>query len=254
MRAETERFVQSRSGDVRLWTTVCGTPSNGVPILFFNGGPGCNDYLAPVARLIEDVDQVGQIVRFEARGCGRSDRDGRYDLDSLLLDAEAVCQSYGFERWIVLGHSAGVNFALAYALRHPVRTIGVIGLAGGRIVNDREWSATYQARLEAEGEDTGDLVSPANSEVNQQGNAAWRAYCKQPSLLRMLADLLVPCVFINASNDIRPNWPTQQLANLIPYADYVEIAGAAHYLWLTHANELQQELRKSLNFIFERIS
>ena len=154
----------------------------------------------------------------------------------------------------MLGHSAGANFALAYALRHPARTIGVIGLAGGRIVNDREWSATYKARLEAEGEDTGSLISPANAEVNQQGNAAWRAYCKSPKLLRALADLFKPCVFINAVNDIRPNWPTQQLAHLIPNADYIEIPGAAHFIWLTHADELRQVLRNGITFIFERVS
>ena len=56
-----------------------------------------------------------------------------------------------------------------------MRTIGLLGLAGGRIVNDREWSATYQARLEAEGEDTGSLVSPANAEVKQTAKVASEA-------------------------------------------------------------------------------
>lgn len=142
-----ENFVMS--GRTRLWSTVSG---KGTPILFFNGGPGCDDYLEPVARLINDVCQV---VRFEPRGCGRSDWDDNYDLDTLLEDAEVLRKAYGFERCLLLGHSFGPDVALAYALRYPARTIGIIGIAGGRIVNDREWHETYRSRLTSVGEDLG---------------------------------------------------------------------------------------------------
>lgn len=239
--AAEERFVISDSA--RLWTTVSGA---GTPLVFFNGGPGCDDYLAPVAELITDACRV---VRFEPRGCGRSDWDGRYDLDTLLADAEAIRENYGFDCWIVAGHSAGPNVALAYALLHPERTIGLIGIAGGKVVDDRDWSDTYQARLQSVGEDTGGTIFHADPEVNRQGNAGWRAYCRRPALFRELASLAIPCVFINASEDIRPNWPTQQLAQLIPHAHYVEIAGAAHMIWLTHAAELQQAMRNALGYI-----
>ena len=70
-----ERYV--RSGEARLWTCSTGA---GTPFLMFNGGPGCDDYLAPVAAMIEDMCEV---VRFEPRGCGRSDWDGRYDVHTL---------------------------------------------------------------------------------------------------------------------------------------------------------------------------
>jgi len=236
-----ESFVIS--GAARLWSTVSGT---GTPIVFFNGGPGCDDYLEPVARLI---DSEYQVVRFEPRGCGRSDWDGKYDLDTFLLDAEALRGTYAIERWVLLGHSHGPNLALAYALRHPSRTIGVIGIAGGKVVDDREWSEIYRARLNAVGEDSGGKQFHADPDVNRQGNASWRTYCKRPSLLRELADLDIPCVFINAADDIRPNWPTQQLAKLLPQARYVEILGAAHTIWLTHALELQNELWDAVAYI-----
>jgi proline iminopeptidase len=236
-----ERFV--RSGGAQLWSVVSGA---GVPTLFFNGGPGCDDYLEPVARLIEDRCQV---VRFEPRGCGRSDWDGHYDLDTLLGDAEAIREVYAIDRWLLLGHSHGPNLALAYALRHPTRTIGIIGIAGGKVVNDRSWSEAYHERLAAVGEDLGGKVFHAHPDVNRQGNASWHAYCRRPLLFRELAELAVPCVFINAADDIRPTWPTQQLAALLPNARYVEIAGAAHTVWLTHARELQEQLRDALAFI-----
>ena len=236
-----ERFIQS--GEARLWTTVSGT---GMPVLFFNGGPGCDDYLEPVAELI---DERCQVIRFEPRGCGRSDWDGHYDLDTLLQDAEVIREAYGCDRWLLLGHSYGPNVALAYALRHPSRTIGLIGIAGGKIVDDRSWSETYHERLDTVGEDLGGKQFHADPEVNRRGNASWGAYCHRSSLLRDLADLEIPCVFINASQDIRPNWPTQQLAALIPRARYVEISGAAHTVWLTHAAELKSHLHDALDYI-----
>jgi pimeloyl-ACP methyl ester carboxylesterase len=239
--SESERFVTS--GASRLWSVVSG---GGVPLLLFNGGPGCDDYLGPVAQLISDQCNV---IRFEPRGCGRSTWDGKYDLDTLLSDAEAIREEYGVERWIVAGHSAGPDAALAYAIRYPSRTLGVIGIAGGRIVNDRDWSETYQRRRGSVGESTGGKQFHADPDVNRQGSASWREYIHRPELLRDLARLELPCAFINAGNDIRPNWPTQQLAALIPKARYVEIPGAAHQIWLTHAAELQRELQSALSYV-----
>ena len=239
--AENERFVDVPGA--RLWSAASGA---GVPLVLFNGGPGCDDYLAPVARLIEDRCRV---VRFEPRGCGRSTWDGNYDLETLLRDADAVRAAYGFERWIVSGHSAGPNAALAYALGDPTRVIGVIGIAGGKVVDDRSWSETYHQRRNDPGEDHGGNQYRADPAVNPQGNATWREYCRRPALFRELGALRAPCVFINGEKDIRPNWPTQQLAELIPNARYVEIPGAAHYIWLTHAKELQAELRVALAYV-----
>ncbi len=77
-----EKYVTS--GTARLWSITTG---NGLPVLLFNGGPGCDDYLAPVAHMIDDLCRV---IRFEPRGCGKSDWDRNYDLDTLFTDVEAV--------------------------------------------------------------------------------------------------------------------------------------------------------------------
>lgn len=238
---ESEHFVAVPGGEI--WSAKTGA---GVPLVLFNGGPGCDDYLGPVAQLLSDVCSV---VRFEPRGCGRSVWDANYDLDTVLADAEAIRESYGFDRWIVAGHSHGPNLALAYALRYPSRTIGVIGIAGGKIVDDRSWSDAYRSRLEAVGEDNGGKKFHAHPDVNPRGNAAWREYCRRPSLLRELAAFDLPCVFINAGDDIRPNWPTQQLARLVRRALYVEIPGARHYIWLTHPIELGRELQRAVRHL-----
>ena len=207
---------------------------------------GHGDTTAAVANLIDDRCQV---VRFEPRGCGRSEWDGQYGLERLLLDAENIRQAYQFDRIVLLGHSAGPNVALAYALRYPDQTRGVIGIAGGKFVDDRAWSETYRARRDSVGEDMGGKVFQADPKVNPQGNADWKAYCRQATIFQQLAHMTIRCVFISGSEDIRPNWPTQQLAALIPEAQYVEIEGAAHYIWLTHKQALQRELNNALAYI-----
>lgn len=237
----SEQFVDS--GDARIWSCASGT---GIPFLMFNGGPGCDDYLAPVARLIEDVCRV---IRFEPRGCGRSDWDGNYSVETLVDDAEAVRQSYALEDCIVGGHSFGPDLALAYALRFPENVIGLIGIAGGRVVNDRTWHATYKRNLNLVGEDLGGVIFTADPNVNRECNESWRAYIKRPTLLNEISTIGIPATFIYGTRDIRPDWPTRQLAALLPYGQFVEIDRATHTIWLSHAKELGAKLHEAIDRI-----
>jgi len=233
-----ERYVTSNGA--RLWTCSSG---HGTPFLMFNGGPGCDDYLGPVAGMIEDICQV---IRFEPRGCGRSDWDGNYAVETMIEDAESVRRAYGVEGCIVGGHSFGPDLALAYTLRFPDHVIGLIGIAGGRVVNDRTWSEAYHRNLDTVGEDLGGVVFTADDNVNPEGNRSWREYIKRPALFREIAHTRIPATFINGSEDIRPSWPTRQLAALMPNGRYIEIAGAAHAVWLTHATELRAAVREAV--------
>ena len=139
--------------------------------------------------------------------------------------------------------------ALAYALRHPSRVLGLIGIVGGNLLDDRSWSAAYHRGLKEVGEDLGGVEFTADEAVNRDGNRSYREYIKRPSLFREIANLQIPATFINGGEDIRPNWPTRQLAALLPRGEYVEIAGAAHAIWLTHAAELRTELRRAVRRI-----
>ena len=237
-----ERYVYS--GGARIWTCTSG---KGIPFLMFNGGPGCDDYLDPVAKLIENVCHV---VRFEPRGCGRSDWDGNYTINVLIDDAEEVRKAYGLDHCIVGGHSFGPDVALAYALRYPLNVIGLIGIAGGRIVNDRTWHSIYRENLMRIGEDVGGAVFNTDSNVNSECTRSWREYIKRPKLLSEIAALQIPATFIFGTEDIRPDWPTRQLAELMPHGEFVEIEGAAHTIWLSHASELGAKLHHAI----ERIS
>lgn len=231
----TEAFVQ-RDG-ARLWTATQGS---GIPLLLCNGGPGCCDYLAPVAAMLDDLAFV---VRFEARGCGRSDAAPSYDVGGAVKDLEAIREHYDIEHWVVGGHSWGPDLALAYALEHPDWVLGLIGIAGGRVVNDRSWHEAYVYGRDHIGEALPEMAYPFNDEVNCQLNASWHAYIQTPSLLRRLAELEVPALFVYGSEDIRPSWPTEQLAELLPQGRFERIEGAAHLVWATHADQVRYYLR-----------
>lgn len=211
---------------VHLWTTAEGVGAQ--IILLSSGGPGCPDYLAPLSALIGNGER--RVVRWEQRGIGRSggDPDGPFTIDQCLADMEAVRASYGCQRWIVAGHSWGADLSLIYALAHPNRCDGLICLAGGRLNNDREWHAAY-----ARGRDAG-LERPLPDDLlpspvaNKQLNADFTRYVQRPTLFREVAALDVPALFVYGADDIRPSWPVEQVAALMPRGRFVSVPGADH--------------------------
>jgi proline iminopeptidase len=211
------------SDGARIWTHRSG---RGVPTVLLNGGPGMADYLGPVAELLGDVCAA---LRFEARGCGRSAPHGPYRLRRFVADVDELRARTGVDRWLVIGHSWGVDLALAYALTHPRRLLGLVGIAGGRVMDDRAWSAVYHAGRHREA--PAPAAAPPNVQVNRALNQDWRTFCRRAGLLAELARLDMPSLFVHGAQDIRPSWPTRQLAALMPDARFVEIAEADHYLW-----------------------
>lgn len=234
----SENYINS--GSYKLWTKKHG--SIGMPIVLCNGGPGCCDYLEPVAELLDNT----QTIHFEHRGCGRSDVSDKYSIQTSLEDLEAVRQYYGFEKWIVLGHSWGADLALFYALEYPQHTKAFICLAGGRVHNDRDWHAEYRQGREANLESELDYAFPHNLEVNKQVNLSWKSYIKQPDLLARLSKTTKPALFVYGKKDIRPSWAVEQVANLLPEADMFLFDNADHHLWLSDEASVKV-LKKHMN-------
>jgi proline iminopeptidase len=235
-----ENYVDNNG--VKLWTDVRGNNENGY-ILLCNGGPGSCDYLLDVSKMIEDEYCV---IRFEQRGCGRSDADGHYELNTVLDDLEAIRSFYGIEKWIVGGHSWGANLALIYALKYAQNVISVLYLAGNGFQRNREWSATYHMNREEFGEEMPKMQYEGNPEVNKQGNMDYQNYIQRPTLFRDIANLDVKILFMCAQNDVRPNWPTEQLYYLAKHGTIVFIENATHYLWLHQNQEVKHQLRSFL--------
>lgn len=214
-------------GGARLFTTRSGT---GPPLMLCSGGPGCCDYLGPIAEMVDDLCSV---YRFEQRGCGRSDLTPPYDLETCVSDLDALREALGLERWRIGGHSWGANLALAYALEHPERVAGLLYICGSGFQNDREWSRVYHEQLDARGEVQPEYLFAPNRDVNRDGNASGRRFNIQPKLWRRIAELEVPTLVVIAERDIRPGWPAEQLAALLPQAERVVIKDAEHFIWLS---------------------
>ena len=238
-----ERFVES--GGASIWTDVRGTAHKGT-VLLASGGPGCCDYLRPVSEMLEDAFQV---IRFEQRGCGRSTADGHYGLQTVLRDMEAIREAYGLDEWIVGGHSWGADVALIYALEYPQRARSVIFMAGIGLHQNKSWVETMHANRVARGEELPDMEYPFNDEVNEQGNKTRNAYVQQPMLYANLARLQFPVLFLCGAQDIRPQWPAEQLHNLVPKSTFRLLPDAAHSFWLQRPEEMRKALREFLEII-----
>lgn len=235
-----EAFVESNG--VKIWTDARGQNKKG-SVLLCNGGPGCCDYLRPVSEMLEDAYRV---IRFEQRGCGRSQADGRYDIDTALMDLEAIRRYYQIDKWVVGGHSWGANLALFYALAHSDRTTAVLYMAGNGLQRSREWSAAYHANRDKFGEEMPEMPYPGNDAVNRAGNADYQKRIESPTLFRDIARLPMDILFLCAELDVRPNWPAEQLCCLAPKGRLALIPNAAHYLWLRQPQAVRTQLRRFL--------
>lgn len=235
-RRAAETFVTLSDG-VRLWTVAEG---DGPPtVLLSNGGPGCCDYLAPLAALL--VGGGRRIVRWEQRGVGRSggEPDGPFTIADCVAEMEMLRAHLGCERWVVGGHSWGADLSLMYALTHPERCAGLLCVAGGRVNNDREWHAAYDRGRQAGLETPPAFAYPPNPVANSQLNADYQRYVQRPTLFREIAALDVPALFLYGGADIRPSWAVEQVATLMPRARFVLLPQADHFLYPTHPHEVR---------------
>ena len=68
----------------RLWT--CGA-GHGDPLVFCHGGPGLWDTFDDLAAMFADTART---IRWDQRGCGRSQRRGPYSVARSIRDLDAV--------------------------------------------------------------------------------------------------------------------------------------------------------------------
>jgi pimeloyl-ACP methyl ester carboxylesterase len=76
---------------------------------------------------VAELSRRNRLVRYDARGCGLSDRQvERVSLDAWVDDLEAVVEAAGVGRFVLFGVSQGSAVAVRYAARHPDRVAGLI--------------------------------------------------------------------------------------------------------------------------------
>ena len=143
------RFCTSKDG-VRL--AIASTGSGPPLVRVFNWLTDIEKDLTSVVtgHWIDELSRDYGYVRFDARGCGYSDRNiERMSLDAWVEDLEAVMDAMPLERVPLLGISVGAAVAIAYAVRHPERVSQLVlygGFARGLLVRDTSAKVLEQAQ------------------------------------------------------------------------------------------------------------
>ncbi|MGO8888058.1 MAG: alpha/beta fold hydrolase [Streptosporangiaceae bacterium] len=100
---------------------ACHVQGEGTPLLCLPGGPMRDSaYLGDLGGL----SRHRQLIMLDLRGTGESAipaDPGSYRCDRLVADVCALQDHLGLDRCEVLGHSAGANIAVQYAVRHQER-------------------------------------------------------------------------------------------------------------------------------------
>ncbi|MEX0751179.1 MAG: alpha/beta hydrolase [Dehalococcoidia bacterium] len=96
----------------------------GEPLLWI-GGLGAN--LREIPYLIESYSRPFEVIGYDARGCGRSDKpEGEYSIAGLADDAAALLDATAIDAAFIYGSSMGGMVAQELVLRHPARVRALI--------------------------------------------------------------------------------------------------------------------------------
>lgn len=90
------------------------------------------DWRSPIWRpWLENFSRFHTFYRYDARGCGLSDRDVQdFSIAALLSDIETVVEAAGLDRFALFGMSQGGAAAIWYAARYPERVTRLIVYGG----------------------------------------------------------------------------------------------------------------------------
>ncbi|HEY5640320.1 MAG TPA: adenylate/guanylate cyclase domain-containing protein [Dehalococcoidia bacterium] len=121
------QYAQCEDGvSIAYWTLGDGDPFVYAPIMPFShiqlewGIPDCR-------RWYELLAAGRQLVRYDGRGSGLSDRDAAdFTLEAQLLDLSAVVDKLGLERFVLFGSADPGMTAIAYAAQNPDRVSHLI--------------------------------------------------------------------------------------------------------------------------------
>ena len=129
-RSQGVRFCTSFDG-VKLAYVVTG---NGPALLEAAYTGNHLDYSRdnPVWRhWIRELSAGRTYVRYDARGCGLSDRDpAEISFEAAVKDVEAVANAACLENFALIGHTNAAAFAVAHAARHPQRVTHLVAFGG----------------------------------------------------------------------------------------------------------------------------
>lgn len=253
----------------RLWTAATG---HGKPLVMCHGGPGLWDMAGSLAdRLAGHLE----VIRWDQRGCGRSERRGPYSVAQSVADLDAVIGQR--TKVALFGHSWGAALALRYALDHQDRVSALV-YAGGtglgwawrepfnraiaaRLAphrasidelqnqgDDREvailqWSTEFSDGREREHAE--EMATPwfgINWDCYRDICAELERTWHEEELIAECRELQVPVLIIDGERDLRPRWAVDSLERALPDVRRVILPEAGHIPWLEKPGEFAGHL------------
>jgi len=272
MRSET-RYV--KSGDIHIAYQVMG--DGPFDLVLVPGFVSNVEYIwedPAAARCLERLASFSRLIMFDKRGTGLSDRTSAiFTLEQRMDDVRAVMDAVGSARAALFGISEGGPMSILFATTYPERTTALIlygsyarrsaapdhpfGLA------DAQWEILFE-RMERE------WGSPMGIDVWAPGAAAdpnfrtwwanWLKHSASPgaaiAIMRMnreidvrhiLPAVHVPSLVIHRTGDrnIRVE-QARYLAEHIPGARLVETAGNDHWVFVSGAERMVDEIEEFL--------
>jgi DNA-binding winged helix-turn-helix (wHTH) protein/pimeloyl-ACP methyl ester carboxylesterase len=217
------------------------------------------DWESPIwSPSLKRLAQRFQLVRYDGRGNGLSDRDvADISQAGFERDLEAVVESAGLERFSLLALSQGVAAAVAFAVRHPQRVSRMIlygAYAQGRTRRksevDAETAKTMLAMMrqgwgqpdsafmrafsslyltDASRAHIGWFAEMQRHSTSGEIAARLRIACDDIDVTDMLPDIKVPTLVIHARHDhVSPYEQGRLLATRIPGARLVTLESENH--------------------------
>jgi pimeloyl-ACP methyl ester carboxylesterase len=136
----------------------------GPPIVLCHGITATRQSVIHGSRRLERAGHA--VIGYDARGHGESDpapAGGSYGYPELVDDLEAVADGkVGEGRFLLAGHSMGAHTAIAFALRHPERLVGLVVIG-----------PAYDGEISADSLDYWDGLSAALGEGGTDGFVAY---------------------------------------------------------------------------------
>ncbi len=228
------------------------------------------------APLVPPLSEQVRVIRWDQRGCGRSEHRGPYSVSRSVADLDAVRSHLGLDQMVVAGHSWGATLALRYALDHPDRVSALIYISGTglgwewrepfrqnaaeRLAPNRTRISELRAAERSAAQDrelairqwsaefaTGDAMALAEQMATPWFAINWESYeaiwgelertWREAELVAACRTLAVPALIVDGARDLRPRWAVDSLARALPAAARVVLPDAGHMPWLDAPGE-----------------
>ncbi len=233
-------------------------------------------------QFISRLASWAQVVMFDRRGTGLSDRDHALaeglTLARLSSDLRTVLDANGIERAVLFGTTFGAQISIRFAVDHPLRTQAIIlvgGFAKLTRLGDFDFDADPDqielwARNVLDAWGSGAVVgahAPGRSDDRSYGQWAARlerntcvpgaasALCRwvaTTDVSPLLAEVQAPTLVIHRNGDRSlPVEGGRELAEGIPGAVYVELSGDDHTFFLGDQLEIVDEV---ITFLDQKVT